>query len=142
LRKNIISRAVIIALSPCAVLPEHPMLEVRRSEMLPDMDIMLNDAEKFHPAAEMVLDDRFIKPLLSDGFPVDPYILDIDCDCILCQKALAPQHSGTIRKLARNARLITLSRENDWVKILKLPGEKISGDSVANGLSGLFQFPG
>lgn len=131
LRKNIISQAVIIALSPCAVPPEHPMLTVRRSESLPDMETMLNDAENFRPAAEMVLDDRFLEPLTSDGFPRRPYILDIDCDYILCGKALFPEESAVIRRLAAGAALITLSEENDWVKILKLPGEKLSGSFIA-----------
>lgn len=139
LRKNIISKAVIIALSPCAVPPVHPALEVRRSEFLPDMQEMLNDAGKFRPAAASVLDDTFLAPLLSDGFPDEPYILDIDCDCILCKEALAPRNPSLIRKLAAKAELITLSKENDWVKILKLAGENISGDFIADNISELLR---
>lgn len=141
LRQNIISRAVIIALSPCPVPPEHPMLEVRRSGSLPEVAVMLNEPEKFRPLAEKVLDDEFLSPLLSDGFPSAPYILDIDCDVILCERALLPRRAEIISRLAENAVLITLSREDDWVKILKLPGEKISGSSIAAALAGILRTP-
>ena len=134
LRAGVISKAVIIALSPCTVVPEHPALEVRRNEALPSMNEMLNEPEKFRPLAEMVLDDRFIEPLLSDGFPCGPYILDIDCDYLLCRKALEPAESSLLDRLAENAELITLCRENEWVKILKLPGENITGESIADAL--------
>ena len=131
LRKKIISKAVILSLSPCSVAPEHPELEVRRREMLPEMDVMLNDPENFRPLADMVLDDRFLAPLLADGFPHGSFILDIDCDFFLTEKSLEPEHHEVIDSLAQRAGLITFSRENDWVKILKLPGEKITGEIIA-----------
>jgi hypothetical protein len=135
LRAGIISRAVIIALSPCAVEPEHPALEVRRSRLLPDMDVMLNDSASFRPAAEMVLDDRFLEPLLADGFPRGRYILDIDCDYILCRKALSPEKDSLLRSLMNGAETVTFSREDDWIKILKLPGENICGSDIVAALS-------
>ena len=131
LRHGIISQAVIIALAPCAMLPAHPALEVRRSRLLPDMDVMLNEPEKFRPVAGMVLDDDFLGELLSDGFPSMPYILDVDCDVFTCEKALHPRNGKIISRLAENAGLITISKENDWVKILKLPGENVTGSDLA-----------
>ena len=139
LRVGIISRAVIIALSPCAVPPEHPALEVRRSELLPEMDVMLNDSAAFRPAAEMVLDDRFLEPLLADGFPQGRYILDIDCDYILCRKALTPERDSLLRRLINGAETVTFSREDDWIKILKLPGENICGSDIVAALSAFCQ---
>ena len=138
LRKNIISQAKIISLSPCAVQPEHANLTVCRSESLPDMDEMLNGGNRFRPLAEMVLSDTFLAPLLADGFPSQPYILDIDCDFILCEKALFPEKNSLLLHLAENAELITLSRENDWVRILKLAGENISGTQIAAALTDMF----
>ena len=134
LRAKIISRAVIIALSPCAVPPEHPALEVRRSGSLPDMESMLNDAAEFRPVARMVLDDRFLVPLLADGFPDEPYIQDIDCDYIMCREALEPEQSSFLRRLMHGAQLITLSREEAWVKILKLPGENLDSAEITGKL--------
>lgn len=138
LRAGIISRAVIVALSPCATAPEHPALEVRRSEVLPEMEVMLNDPERFRPVADMVLDDRFLAPLLADGFPRGNFILDIDCDYFLTGKALVPEQHELIGQLAERAGLITFSCENDWVKILKLPGENFSGKSAAERLISAF----
>ena len=135
LRKNIISRAVIAALSSCAVMPEHPALEVRNSPLLPDMDTMLNDPDTFRSTAELVFSDSFLLPLLADGFPSQPYILDIDCDYLLCAGALDIEAGAFIDHLAANAQLLTLCREDDWVKILKLPGENITGSSLCAALA-------
>ncbi|MBR2625094.1 MAG: UPF0489 family protein [Lentisphaeria bacterium] len=134
LRAGIISRAVIISLSPCAVQPEHPALEVRRSKDLPDLEAMLNSPEDFREMAGMVLDDRFLAPLLTDGFPHGEYILDIDCDVVMCEAALHPEQSSLIDTLASNAAMITFSREEEWIRILKLPGETIDGFSVSGEL--------
>jgi hypothetical protein len=134
LRADIISQAVIIALSSCSVMPEHPRLEVRNSDLVPDMDTMLNEPEIFRSTAEKVLSDSFLIPLLADDFPPQPYILDIDCDYLLCAKALDIEKNSFIDRLAANAQLITLCRENDWVKILKLPNENISGDMLSSAL--------
>ena len=138
LRHGIISEALIISLAPCAVLPEHPALKVHHAPELPEINTMLNDPESFRSAAAMVLDDRFLTPLLPENFPPVPYILDIDCDYLLCQAALTPDRAGVIRKLASEAAAITLSREPEWVKILRLPGENISGGSLADELIGFF----
>jgi hypothetical protein len=134
LRADIISQAVIIALSSCSVMPEHTRLEVRNSDLVPDMDTMLNEPEIFRSTAEKVLSDSFLIPLLADDFPPQPYILDIDCDYLLCAKALDIEKNSFIDRLAANAQLITLCRENDWVKILKLPNENISGDMLCSAL--------
>lgn len=134
LRSGIISRAVIISLSGCAVMPEHPALEVRHSEILPPVGVMLNEPEKFRDTASSVLDDSFLGPLLADKYPHGKYILDIDCDYILCRSALCPKKHRVIDDLAEYAQLITFSCENDWVRILKLPGESISGTSIAHEL--------
>ena len=134
LRADIISQAVIIALSHCSVMPEHPRLEVRNSDLVPDMDTMLNEPEIFRSTAEKVLSDSFLIPLLADDFPPQPYILDIDCDYLLCAKALDIGKNSFIDRLAANAQLITLCREDDWVKILKLPNENISGDMLSSAL--------
>lgn len=134
LRKNIIRHALIISLAPCAVAPVHPALEVVRHPELPPVDVMLNDAEKFRQQAEMVLDDRFLGVLLEGKLPDKPYILDIDCDFIMCEAALHPEKSDLIRQLAGNAELITVSKEEAWVKILRLPGEKITGTGISDSL--------
>ena len=59
------------------------------------------------------------------------FIFDIDCDFVLCRKALHPEQHTVFDKLLCRAGLITLSCENDWVKILQLPGENLSGREIA-----------
>lgn len=131
---NIISRAVIISLAGCAVAPEHPDLEVRRSRILPEMDKILNDPDGFHPVAGSVLSDDFLGEMLEDGFPHQKYILDIDCDYILCMAALEHPEMGKFKKLLASAEMVTISKECDWVKILRLKGENITGDFIAEAL--------
>ncbi|MBR7120896.1 MAG: hypothetical protein IKC94_01485 [Lentisphaeria bacterium] len=137
LRTGMISRAVIIALSPCAAPPEHPALEVRNHPDMPELQTLLNDPDHARPFLENVLSDNFLFRLLPDGFPRIPYILDIDCDFILCAKALQIPPGSLLIKLASQAGLITISEENDWVKILKLPGEILSGTTIAGKLTGI-----
>ena len=137
LRSGIISRAVIIALSPGAVPPEHPALTVINHPETPDLQTLLNSPECSRSFLQSVLSDRFLAPLLPENFPGTPYILDIDCDFILCSAALKKEKISLLRTLAANAGLITLSEENDWVKILKLPGENLTGKSSAESLSKL-----
>ena len=134
LRSNIISKAVIISLAECAVPPEHPLLEVRRNKVVPDMDKMLNSPEEFAPVAQSVLSDGFLNELLSDGFPHKKYILDIDCDYILSRAALEHPELTVFKRLIGNAQLVTISKECDWVKILHLKGENITGDFIAETL--------
>lgn len=135
-RSGTIARAVVVSMMPGS--PEHPAIEVRRAPSLPPTEVMLNSPETFRSTAEMLLDDDFLSPLLADGFPGEtPCILDIDCDYLLCDAALRPKKSSLIRRLARRAEAITLSLEEEWVKILKLPGETLTGRRAAEKLIGL-----
>ena len=111
---------------------------MKNPEHLPDLQTLLNDPESFRELAQSFLQDEFLKPLIPDDFPQAPYILDIDCDFILCEKALDIAPDSRLCRLAANAKLITLSTENEWVKILKLPGEKITGQSIAGKLRDTF----
>ena len=138
LRHGIISQAVIIALAPCAMLPAHPALEVRRSRLLPDMDVMLNEPEKFRPFAGNVLDDRFLTPLIGNTLP-ENFILDIDCDNFMCRSALEPVQYSLWHRLIKNACAISISKESDYVRLLRLKGENLSADDIVDHLLELFR---
>lgn len=124
----------IISLSPCAVAPEHENLRVIRHPELPDMDAMLNDPAHFRPWASGVLDDGFLAPLLADELPEKGFILDVDCDYFMCGEALTPARHLIFDTLVNRAGLVTISRESDWVRLLKLPGENIDGTVLAQTL--------
>lgn len=132
LRAGVIKEAFIgIAGEDCKVTADEK-LQVFRDETFPPGEIILNHPEEFRPFAETVLESSFLQKLFPRlPAPGESYILDIDCDFFLCGKALQPQDDTIIRKLAANAALVTLSRESDWVRILKLPGEEISGEYLA-----------
>ena len=110
----------------------HSAITVRRPAELPAPEMILNSPEISRPYLERFLSDdslsRLFRRLPEKG---EVYILDIDCDCILCQRTLEAEDSAIFDSLLANAAMITLSRENDWVKLLKLPGENISGTSIA-----------
>ena len=133
LRAGIISEAFIGICGDDNQITAHEAMHVVRPADFPGSDVILNSPEKFRPQAEQMLSSSFLAAL----FPRLPaeneiYILDIDCDYILCRNALYPADDRLIQQLVQNAALITLSRENDWVKILKLPGETITGTEVAS----------
>ena len=118
--------------------PADSRIRVLHDSRFPDELTQLNEPEKFYPMASKILDDDFLIPLLGD-IPQGKYILDIDCDNFLCSKALFPENKTLWTKLIKNACAITISKESDYVKILKMRGENISGDSIASYLLKLFE---
>ena len=133
LRAGIISKAYIGICGDNTDIIAHSDIYVYRPKDFPSSEVILNQPELFRPQAESVLESHFLSAL----FPILPapgetYILDIDCDYILCRKALYPQDDSVITQLIKNAALVTLSTENDWVKILKLPSETITGSEIAS----------
>ena len=131
LRGVLISRAVAAALSPASVPPEHPALTVRRFPGMPDPERILNDPEGFRDLAERVLTDEMLSSVLPAGGMASGFVLDIDCDLILCRRALEPAAHAVLDDLFRRAGLVSISREVDWVRLLKLPDETLDGGTVA-----------
>ena len=48
------------------------------------------------------------------------FIFDLDLDYVLTERALRPDRPGLLRRLLANAGLITLSREDDWLRLLRI----------------------
>ena len=139
LRTGTISRASILALLPGDLPPAHPQMRVHTPPDLPDTATILNDAETFRPFAGQMLTSAFLKRSFGDDLPGDEnFILDIDCDYVYCRDALSGGGRELLCSLAERALLITISEENEWVKILKLPGENITGSYIAEKLKELF----
>lgn len=130
---GIISGADILAYFPPYQKPENPLLNVISPPEFPEADIILNQPEKFRHMAEKVISTPFLLKHLESVLPKDgePYIFDIDCDYFLCRKALENPDNQLFVKLLHNALAVTVSLENDWVKILKLPGETLTGSETA-----------
>ncbi len=132
LRAGIISKAYIGICGDNTDIIAHPDISVYRPKDFPSSEVILNQPELFRPQAESVLESHFLSALFPRlPAPGETYILDIDCDYILCRQALFPKDNSVITQLIKNAALLTLSTENDWVKILKLPAETITGTEIA-----------
>ena len=133
LRAGIISEAHIGICGDNTDIIAHPGISVYRPKDFPSSEVILNSPELFRPQADSVLESNFLSALFPRlPAPGETYILDIDCDYILCRQALYPKDDKIITSLIQNAALITLSTENDWVKILKLPSESITGSEIAS----------
>ncbi len=94
----------------------------------PSPQEVLNSSDQARRAAECWFETCFLSriPFHPDG----PYILDIDLDCVLCEKALHPADCSCFERLAEQAALVTVSLERDWQRILRLKGETLDSDSI------------
>ena len=135
LRAGIISEAHIGICGENTDIIAHPAIKVYRPEHYPSADIILNSPEEFRPQAEKFLESSTLKRLFPRlPLPGETYIFDIDCDCILCEKSLHPADETLICRLLEHAVLVTISLERDWVRLLKLPGEKLTSQDIAEKL--------
>ena len=136
LRSGTISKAVIVSLTAPATTPAHPAIEVRHAAALPEPEVILNQPESFRATADRLLHDSFLQPLTADiDMDREPWILDIDCDFFLTAAATDFSADSRFAALARQAALVTLSQETVWVRLLRLPGETITGESLADMLT-------
>ncbi len=124
LRAGVVSRAVIIAHadhSGCA----NPAIQVCADASWPEMQLLLNDPSLFRPLADSFLTSSFLESRLKEAEyePEPGFIFDLDCDAILTEKALHPPDSNCLKELLKSAGLITISHEEDWLKLLKLDSQ-------------------
>ena len=125
LRCGIISRSVVVAHydNPgCS----NEKIQVAAPDWPPLTDL-LNQQERFRPLASTVLEDEFLAPLLKKAnfIPEDNpgFILDIDLDYILTSEAFSLRNGTVLHRLLQHAGLITLSREDIWLRLLRLDAD-------------------
>ena len=58
---------------------------------------------------------------------------------LVTEKMLSPVREPVFANLVHSALLITLSREEDWVRLLRLPGEKLTADFIVRSLQEPFR---
>ena len=137
IKSGLLAKAVVIA-HVNATPPADERITVLHDSRFPDEFTQLNEPQKAFHLTSGILDDDFLIPLLGD-IPEGKFILDIDCDNFVCRQALFPEKHLLWHKLIKNACAITVSKESDYVRILKLRGEDISGESIADHLLELFK---
>ena len=121
LRGGVVSRAVIVAHA------DHPgcandRIRVVCDRSWPDLQLLLNDPVRFAPLARRVFEDDFLAARLAEAefAPEEGVIFDLDLDYLLTAEALGPDRKTVLRHLLARAGLVTISREADWVRLLKL----------------------
>lgn len=114
LKYNIISKAFIISHTPAATeVPDG--MQVLYSGDFPEDEPLNSDC--YRQYFDKALEDEHLEQYLK-FLPTENYILDIDCDYFKTEKSLAPAKSEIFFELLRNARMITVSLEADWVRLL------------------------
>lgn len=128
-------RGVFIASHTRATVPADDALHVLCDPRWPDENEFLRDQERCRPLADSVLESDYLLRQFGGIERYVPFILDIDCDYILTRRALFPEDAAYFDALLRRAELVTVSLESDWVRLLKLPGEDITGTAVAGAIA-------
>jgi len=135
-QSGMVREAVILAHVPSVLAPPEGVRLIVPA--FPDENSMLNAPEDFRGLADEVLETDFLSRHLAGLDFTRPYFLDIDCDYILTARALAPADHAFLQKLMQNAELITISKESDYVRILKLPHEPdLTADLIAEKLAAM-----
>lgn len=123
-----VSRAVIVAHA------DHPgcandRIRVVCDRSWPDLQLLLNDPVRFAPLARRVFEDDFLAARLAEAefSPEEGFIFDLDLDYLLTAEALGPDRKTVLRHLLARAGLVTVSREADWVRLLKLEPQLTPG---------------
>ncbi len=123
LETGIISQSLVISHSSRFATTNSRII-VTSDNSWPDINLLLNDADRFRPLADQVFEEEWLHARLSElSFDpeLDPgFILDLDLDYVLTEKALRPNRPRLLRKLIRYCGLVTISRETDWLRLLRL----------------------
>ena len=114
IKYNLISSALIVSHTPAVTEVCKNLQVLYNGDFAEDEPL---NSEKFRRYADCALEDDFLEQFLP-YFPQENYILDIDCDYFKTEKSLKPAKNCIFRSLMRNARMVTFSREADWVRLL------------------------
>ena len=136
LRAGIMERAIILSHENFTEAA-HPAMQVICPEIWPETQEILNSSPEAVSAAGKVLEPDYLQSAVSKEMLNLNYILDIDLDNFLCEKALLPDDPSFFRKLAKNSKGISISMERDWQRILRLQGETLDSERILSMLETL-----
>lgn len=135
LNYNIISQAFIISHTAATTKAQQNLHVLYDGDFTEDEPL---NSDAFRAYSDIALEDSFLERFLP-LLPQENYILDIDCDYFKTAKALEPDHCTIFRKLVRNASCITVSREEDWVRLLTFEDSRyFTPEYIIAGLQALF----
>ena len=135
LRSGTVSQVFICSIAPQNGAYGHEGMQVYSPDLSRGVNGIFQDPDSCREMLDHMLSDEALLPVLS-GFQEEgtPFILDLDCDFFLTEKMVDSVKSPFFSCLVRSALMITLSREDDWVRLLRLPGEVLTADSIVHTL--------
>ena len=134
IRAGLVSEVVLLAISPQPE-PPPPGIRVFPVPGLAPEDV-LNRPEHVRAAVDGLLSDGLFPPEVRAAFgDGTPYILDLDCDFFPTARALEFAPDGFFAELVRHAALVTVAEESDWVRLIRFPGETLTGETAARFLA-------
>lgn len=136
LRAGIMKEAIILSHENFTI-PAHPAMRVICPELWPETQAILNSEPAAVSAAEKVLEPEYLQYAVFRNDLSKNYILDIDLDNFLCEKALHPEKPEFFLELANHAKGISISMERDWQRILRLKGETFTSNDILSMLETL-----
>ena len=136
LRAGIMKEAIILSHENFTI-PAHPAMRVICPELWPETQAILNSEPAAVSAAEKVLEPEYLQYAVFRNDLTKNYILDIDLDNFLCEKALHPEKPEFFLELANHAKGISISMERDWQRILRLKGETFTSNDILSMLETL-----
>ena len=132
-QSGLIESALVIA-HVDSTPPASDKIRIACDSRFPDEIIQLNEAARFRPLADRVLEDDFLAPQL-ERFDLDgDFILDIDCDNFFSRRSLFPVSHTVFDTLISKCCGVSISKESDYVRILQFSGEKLTGEEIAGHL--------
>ena len=104
--------------------PAHKDLRIVWDERWEDENRVFANPEKYRFLADSVLETSYLEARFGKKLPED-FILDIDCDYFATVKSLSPEDRSYFDQMVSSASLITISKEKEWVRLLRFPGEEL-----------------
>ncbi|MCP3967731.1 MAG: hypothetical protein GY750_00215 [Lentisphaerae bacterium] len=132
--KGWISYSVIF--SHVAAANQHSKIKVVWNPATPPYPTSPSVQQEFKNYADQVLENSFLQKRLESAFSEMPknFILDIDLDYFHTTQSINPKNCEIFYKLIQDCEIITISREDTWVNLLRLEGEMITSDSLQEAL--------
>lgn len=138
IKKNIISKAFVISYSSEPSLRDmnnENIYYIRRSSCYIGCNKTIHDDECTRKIYDTCIESGFLQDALNN-IPIeykDNYILDIDLDYFHTIKSLDPKSKEVFYDLIKNAKLITIATECEWVNRTKLD-EEINSEYILDKL--------
>lgn len=104
---------------------EYPSVEISEEDTRRHSDLAI---ESEYLEAKLKVADEICRALGQLDFMKGKYILDIDLDYFRTEKSITPKDARTFYELIRNAEIITVALEPNFVALERLSGETITSD--------------